>query len=235
MKPQDKWRAKRKKGWRLPTVFKVSMGKITGAEKWEELPEKVLLLYQAVMELIAQGEDMSDIKVSMITQRAGIGKGTAYDYFDSKEEMIICAVVYLAKKITSEIHEGLMRLATFSEQMAYLLDKVEEKLGEQKCFLRFVHMMTDTSSMSQMLRERLETEPSSKYLPLNTLEEVLRQAIRKGQVREDLPMDYMIFSICSRLVTYMGCISTQECTGSDPSKMRPYVYQGILEEFSIRS
>lgn len=217
------------------TVFRESMGKITGSEKMDELPEKVLLLYQAVMELIAEGEDMSDIKVSMITQRAGIGKGTAYDYFDSKEEMIICAVVFLAKKITGEIHDGLMQLPTFPQQVEYLLDKVEERMGEQKGFMRFVHMMTDTSSMSQMLRERLEQEPMDKYLPLNTMEEVVREGIRKGQVRKDLPMDYLIFTICARLVTYMGCISTQDCTGADAAKMRPYVYQGILEEFAVRT
>lgn len=208
------------------------MGKITGLERREELPEKVLLMYDAVIGLITDGEDMNDIKVSMITEKAGIGKGTAYDYFDSKEEIIACAIAYIVKKITEEIHEGLKKLEKFSERMSYLLDKTEEKLGEQMCFMRFVHMMTDTSALSMLLREKIEQESLEKYLPLNTLSEVLAEAVDKGEVREDLPMDYMVFSICSRLVTYMGCISTQDSTGADPVRMRKYVFQGMLEEFS---
>ena len=34
-----------------------------------------------------------DIRVSTITERAGIGKGTAYEYFDTKDEIVACAVV----------------------------------------------------------------------------------------------------------------------------------------------
>ena len=61
------------------------MGRITGAEKQEELPEKVRLLYDAVFQLFVEGTDLADITVSGITGKAGIGKGTAYDYFDSRK------------------------------------------------------------------------------------------------------------------------------------------------------
>lgn len=188
-------------------------------------------MYDAVIGLISEGEDMNDIKVSRITEKAGIGKGTAYDYFDSKEEIIACAIAFVVKKTTEELHDGLKQLNSFSDRMSYLLDKTEEKLGEQMCFMRFVHMMSDTSALSLLLREKIEQESLERYLPLSTLAEVLAEAVEKGEVRDDLPMDYMVFTICSRLVTYMGCISTQSCTGADPVRMRKYVFQGMIEEF----
>ena len=55
------------------------------------LSEKELLLYQAVIELLDEGMEVHQIKVSDITNRAGVGKGTAYEYFSSKEEMIAIA------------------------------------------------------------------------------------------------------------------------------------------------
>lgn len=210
------------------------MGKITGLEKTQELPEKVLLLYDAVVQLIAEGEDMSNIKVSLITQRAGIGKGTAYDYFDSKEEIIACAVAYLLKKVTEEIHARLTALDSFADQMNYLLDMTEEKLGEQQCFLRFVHLMTDTCAISQLLREKVKKEQIEKYLPISTLKMILKQAVEKGEVRSDLPMDYMVYAIFVRMTTYMAFISVEEGCGNQPQEMRPYIYRGLLEEFAPR-
>ena len=54
----------------------------------EETRPKVLALYEAVLKLLDEGADINTLKVSDMTERAGIGKGTAYDYFKSKEEII---------------------------------------------------------------------------------------------------------------------------------------------------
>lgn len=59
-----------------------------------ETNEKVLAMYQAVCVLIEEGYDIHKIKVSDITARAGIGKGTAYEYFRSKEELLAKAMQY---------------------------------------------------------------------------------------------------------------------------------------------
>lgn len=57
-----------------------------------ELAPKVTATYQAVIDLLMEGVDVGSLTVSEITGRAGIGKGTAYDYFSSKEEMIAGAL-----------------------------------------------------------------------------------------------------------------------------------------------
>lgn len=59
-----------------------------------ETNEKVLAMYQAVCALLEEGCDIYKIKVSDITARAGIGKGTAYEYFRSKEELMAKALQY---------------------------------------------------------------------------------------------------------------------------------------------
>lgn len=41
--------------------------------------QKVLAMYQAVIEFINEGCDINTLKVADITGRAGIGKGTAYE------------------------------------------------------------------------------------------------------------------------------------------------------------
>ena len=70
------------------------MSKITGLEAPNQVPPKVTAMYRAVSTLLREDKDISEMSVSMITGLAGIGKGTAYEYFDSKEEIIVCALLY---------------------------------------------------------------------------------------------------------------------------------------------
>ena len=59
-----------------------------------EYSPKEKAIYKAVLELFEEGADLNSLTVSEITAKAGIGKGTAYDYFSDKEEMIAKALFY---------------------------------------------------------------------------------------------------------------------------------------------
>ena len=63
-------------------------GKIANYEDIRQLPPKVRQMYIAVIQMLEEGADPANIRVSTITEKAGIGKGTAYEYFDSKEEIV---------------------------------------------------------------------------------------------------------------------------------------------------
>ena len=71
--------------------------------KEKTLSPKVKALYEAVEELIFENIEVKGIKVSDITERAGIGKGTAYEYFRNKEEIISSALLYHIDLICRQI------------------------------------------------------------------------------------------------------------------------------------
>ena len=101
----------------------------------EELRPKVLALYRAVLEFLDEGADINTIKVSDITRKAGIGKGTAYDYFKSREEIIVSALLYDMEREVSTEREKLKLLKSFGEKMEYAFDWIERRFREQKSFL----------------------------------------------------------------------------------------------------
>lgn len=103
------------------------MGKVTGLEDIHHVPPKVNQMYEAVMQLLEEGADVADIRVSTITERAGIGKGTAYEYFDTKEEIVACAIVYHIQRLFSWLEETLEAQRDFRAQVTFLLDTVEQK------------------------------------------------------------------------------------------------------------
>lgn len=206
------------------------MSKITGLEDINNVPPKVLQMYQAVIELIEEGADASSIRVSTITDRAGIGKGTAYEYFDTKEDILACAVVYHVQQLFDWLGTVLMEKENFREQIDYLLDEINRKSRKKFCFLRFVHMLTDNSEFSRLVQQKLCSEKARRYMPVTIFSSILGRAVERGELRSDLPMDYMIYSVFSRLLAYMMTITTEESFGMNPEKIRPYVYQGILDE-----
>ena len=49
--------------------------------------EKKTQVYLGVISLVQQGRSLNELKVSEIAVASGIGKGTCYEYFSSKEEI----------------------------------------------------------------------------------------------------------------------------------------------------
>ena len=194
------------------------------------MPPKVLAMYDAVIAMLAEGVDAVNIRVSTITERAGIGKGTAYEYFDTKDKIVACAIAYHLRRIFAWLGGQLESRKNFGEQVNFLLDVVEEKEHCKEGFLRFVQMMVSNSELNRMVREKVGREEFAPYLPANVFGKVLRQGVERGELRGDLPVEYMIHCVFSHVLSYMMEIANRDCFRLDAGAMRPFVYQGIMGE-----
>lgn len=183
----------------------MNMGKITGREKIEELPEKVLLLYTAVAGLIEEGADVAELRVQEITERAGIGKGTAYDYFDSKEEIIVYAILFHMENMLQRLQQGIWEEKNFADRIRLSLERLDTQIMGEKCALRFVTMLFDTTQMGMLLRQALEEKKKEREMcePLMAAEALVRKGIEDGELRGDMPVSYMTYSLLAKVVTYM--------------------------------
>lgn len=101
------------------------MSKITGLEAPNQVPPKVTAMYRAVSTLLREDKDISEMSVSMITGLAGIGKGTAYEYFDSKEEIIVCALLYEIRTVTEQASHQIQTCPDLETQIHRMLLLVE--------------------------------------------------------------------------------------------------------------
>ena len=101
-------------------------------------PEKVKRMFEAVSRLVVEKADLSAITEQMITERAGIGKGTAYSYFSSREELIVLALFYDYGKLLQELELILGQTEGFRNKMYRILDWLYEH-GEYH--MTFIHMV----------------------------------------------------------------------------------------------
>lgn len=205
------------------------MSKITGFEPKEQIPAKVLRLYRGVIELILEGVDIRNLKVSDITQKAGIGKGTAYDYFDTKEEIIVSAILHVMICIQEEVEAELVRRRSFFDQMEYLLEVLEKKMEERECFLHFIHLLTDTSICGLKLQERMKEAGQENYTLVTMLVGLIRDGMERGELRTDLPIGYLCYAVSSQIVCFMASVSFPDIGQISAGELKPY----ILEQMRV--
>lgn len=201
----------------------------------EESRPKVLALYQAVLELLDEGRDIHSLKVSDITKQAGIGKGTAYEYFKSKEEIIAGALLHdVEEKILVE-RENLSDYHTFAEKISYSFDWMLKHFREQKSFTRLLRLTTQPCEVSTALLEELRKRKTDACSPPKLLLEMCREGKEKGEIREEIPLS----AACAlTLGNFMAFILYLEGRGQMPEMdlgetgMKEFLCSSLLNQLS---
>lgn len=207
------------------------MGNYTGMEPDDLVPEKVKKMYAAVISMVHEGVDLSNCKVIDITQRANIGKGTAYEYFVTREDIIVAAVVNTMKKLSEWLWTKTMEKEGFFERTKTILDIIEDKMGTTECFVRFTHMMTEKNIYGNKLREIGKNEEISKIKIQYLLKNMLIEGLERGELRDDLPMEYMENTLYSRILGYMVFTHFTDNKIMENEEMKNRILCGINAEF----
>lgn len=86
---------------------------------------------EALIQQISEGKELARLKVQDLATAAGIGKGTIYEYFKSKEEILERAVFYSLDKelqvLEAMLYKDLDFEAVLSEIIEYLSHKLKER------------------------------------------------------------------------------------------------------------
>lgn len=192
----------------------------------EKLSPKVEALYKAVMELLLEGKEIRKMKVSEITEQAGIGKGTAYEYFESREELLVRALSYQqriwAENIREELshHDGLMeQLDHLFDLLDHIIQSVKKEALEEICnifFLSPVFKREKDCGLAELLYD------------------LVGEAKRGGMLREAFPDEYIVLSLSGKLFSYIS-FSIAEKDGTERTctsgQIRAYLADSFAQEF----
>ena len=203
----------------------------------KNLPSKVFALYTAVEELIAEDIDIKEIKVSDITRRAGIGKGTAYEYFKNKEEIISSAILYHIDSICRGMMKELDSLDGFPQMIGCILETMDEKMVKRGCLLKYIHLLTDNSPISKILRQRIKERKGNICLPHDIIQRLIQAGADGGVIDQSLPSSYIEMEIASRLMTYAAYYTLQvnpEEQEAEREQLKELIVNSLLKSMNIR-
>lgn len=203
-------------------------------EKREAVSPKKAAVYQAVLELFEEGADLGSLTVSEITGRAGIGKGTAYEYFSDKEEMIAKALFYNVQLFCGQIYEGLSRERDLHHKVNYILIEMERQLVKSSCILQLIHTVSDNSALGRRFR-KMERKTGPGKMSINPVMNVVRQMLADElRAKEALAQEreaYLIMSVFSKILCYGMLLKDEAYRGEETrSAMRRMVCEGVCRE-----
>lgn len=209
------------------------MGISRKIEKETEIPPKVLQMFDAVNEMLSENVDINHMKVADITNRAGIGKGTAYEYFSSKEELITKALLYDTKMQFIYVTEAIQNSKTFQEKVMAGLDWIAENFKDCKTFTQLVRIGMGTYDVSSALQEEFRKNYSCREFDMGEkmIDEIMECGVAEGIILpKDRNLRKMAFSSqILMFAMYLSDKSHWEDTELTVGDVKQFAYESIVK------
>lgn len=152
--------------------------------------ERETALYEAALRLIAKGVNPAAMKVQQIADEAGIGKGTVYEYFASKDEILQGMALYCFDTEIARIAVLMEPCTTLQELedavMAYLQDLSGNRMGTYQVIASSIGVRENLRGMDECVQALRGV--------LHRTMAALRQ---KGEINPALPDDYCDLALLS--------------------------------------
>lgn len=200
-----------------------------------EMNEKVLAMYHAVWNLMDEGHDINKLKVSDITERAGIGKGTAYEYFRSKEEILECAIRYDSALQYNELAEELEKQQTLKGSMECVFSWLENSIGRRRFILQFLEM---TVGMRGKDRSQgiccVEEHMNHGFEAFRRLIGIMAEKGREeGCISPEISEKHVQLTLLSQFIAFYVYLSEGETAGETATRMtKDFLYGNIIKSLS---
>lgn len=166
--------------------------------------EKELLIFEGFKKIISKNTTIENIKVSDIAKAAGIGKGTIYDYFKSKDEIIAKSIIYNFKMEISNTIESIKNVSTFKEQC---YEMFHYSINSGKLIfptLRILYNHVVPTELNSILLEDCEEILELKNKLYSLLDYVIDTGLNENLINKNLSLDYQRYVLTS---SSMGIIN----------------------------
>jgi len=145
-------------------------------------PDKRNDIMKAALELIAE-HGFHGAPMAMIAEKAGVGAGTIYRYFENKEALINELNRELEKKIMESLQAGYSKEKPLRERFLHLAMALCKYLIDHPIYFRFLEQYYNSPYGVNLRRERLLGKSNGYDVFRDLFEEGIQQ-----QALKDLPL-----------------------------------------------
>lgn len=189
-------------------------------------------IYKAVLALLNEGVSINSMKVSDIARKAGIGKGTVYEYFKSKEELIAKALFYGTNEFCRELISRLEQNAGFRDTFMAILNWIDERMEEKNILNQMITLDGVESDMPQEIRKMMKARFSNIEKVREAVAKISRVAIEEGLISEKAPIDLINLMLINNVISYiMYNRFSADLMPLDRDAIRNFLYDSIIKSF----
>lgn len=174
-----------------------------------EKNEKVLAMYRAVWALMEEGSDIHTLKVADITSRAGIGKGTAYEYFRSKEELLGKALQYEFMTQYYALDAMIKSKTTMREAVYGCFEWLEKNTDRRPMMLQFIKLAAaqeaEHDSMD-CIKKHVDSSLESSWV---ILRDIVNLGRNEGIIGTEVPDKLAQLELFSKLLSFFAYLQIE--------------------------
>lgn len=158
--------------------------------------EKRIEILNAAIKVISE-LGFEGAKIEDIAKEAGIGKGTVYEYFESKNTLFLEMIHYSVE----QYQEGLVKALAKGDNMLAKIRNLSSYCAE---FLSNHLAITNSSMSCQTLPEEMRLQMTRDWgLILKTVEDEVRNAIQNSELRANIDPEMATALIIGGLKEYI--------------------------------
>ena len=194
-----------------------------------ETNEKVLAMYEAVCELLEEGANLEGIKVSDVTTRAGIGKGTVYEYFRSKEELFVRAINYDFRMQYENLKEMISVSRSLREAMEAGFEWIEQRAGKKRIVAQILEL-----PRLQKLGEQKNVGCLGEQLDRSLIQEIISMVMRigrkDGSIPDSVPDHLAELEIFTRFMEFLIYLTAGKAVNKEEiQETKEFIYGSMIK------
>ncbi|MBU9724848.1 TetR/AcrR family transcriptional regulator [Diplocloster modestus] len=194
-----------------------------------EVSAKKIALFDAVIALIEDGVDINTLKVSDITNRAGIGKGTAYEYFRSKEEIIIQALFYDVGQRIEKIRRLLRQYTNTKDRIHAVFQWIETDARQKSSFTQLFRMANGSFEFSNSLKEEMARQEGYCKEINDILTAFVEAGVAEGVFRREISPVLQRTALLSQIMSFMIYFHQEDISEAvTVEEMKDFLYENIM-------
>lgn len=192
------------------------------------MTDKRTLIIESVLKLAKQGVDVTEATIQNIADEAGIGKGTIYEYFSSKDEIREAVILHVMDHMFGLYIQDIYDDLSFEEGLMTFIEQTFIAGKSMMAFTSFnqfnINRKTDIVKIRDILQRKLK-EFTKAFEDL-FITKVLQKGIDEGLVTIVIPSITL-----SILVKTIGHIAIDIChTEGDSDSYKRELYDLIYRE-----
>lgn len=174
--------------------------------------EKEILVFDGIMTLSKEGKKIYNITVQDIANAAGVGKGTLYEYFPSKEDILVNALVYFLSLENHKVGQIAASSVSFKEKVQALYDLIITSFSDGFAAVsRFAtgDGMPDIPKLINDNREYIEKVMTHRS---QLIVSILQSGVQEGVISLGFSKEYIEMAIMANLSCLNSCLHLPNTT-----------------------
>ncbi|MEG1049592.1 MAG: helix-turn-helix domain-containing protein [Oscillospiraceae bacterium] len=190
--------------------------------------EKEVAIFKGTLALASEGKNMHLVTVQDIANAAGVGKGTIYDYFSSKEDIIIRTILYAICFENAKARQITEEKITFKEKMYAIYDIVLDSVTNRLSSFNMIVSVGGIGEVGKISQDYTQEFDQIAKQSEELLGEILKFGAIEGSILAPRDLEYTRMAVTSNILA-IGKASVDKLVPFDIEKIKSNGYKMLVK------